>query len=321
MREIIIRQNDAGQRVDKFIAKAFPRVPQSLMYRAIRQKDIKLGGKRCRPDTRLSEGDVLKIYLADELLAPRFADEASDKPDFLRAGKELRIAYEDENILVADKPRGLIVHTDEDYQSDTLVGRIQRRLYEKGEYDPALENSFAPALVNRIDRNTSGLVIAAKNAESLRILNEKMRAREIQKKYLCLVHGTPEPKEAVLRGFLEKDESRNKVRVGPEPAGKGKEIVTKYRVISSADGVSLLEIELLTGRTHQIRAHLASVGHPLVGDGKYGANRPKNGGGFGRQALHAWLVKFDFKSPAGILSYLSQKEIRAQCPNFLPKVE
>jgi len=315
MVSIIIKKNDAGQRVDKFLTKAFPALPQSMMYKAIRCKDIKLNRKRCEISTRLCEGDQLDIYLRDEFL------EKTDewKPQFMKAGASLKIAYEDEHVLIADKPQGLIVHPDENYQNDTLIGRIQRYLYEKGEYDPEDEQSFAPALVNRIDRNTSGLVIAAKDAAALRVLNEKIRVREVGKKYLCIVYGEMNKKEDTLTGYLEKNESQNRVYIDRKPGKNAKTIITKYKVIASAAGLSLLEIELLTGRTHQIRAHLASVGHPLMGDGKYGTNQQNKKYGVFKQELCSCYLKFDFKTEAHELEYLKGVEIYAERVGFASK--
>lgn len=310
-----INKNDAGQRIDKFITKTFPLLPQSMMYKEIRRKNIKLNGKRCEISSRLCEGDVVELYIKDEMLGQAPAKQ----PDFMLSGRELKVAYEDENILVADKPQGLIVHTDEHFQSDTLIARIQRYLFEKGEYNPDDEQSFAPALVNRIDRNTGGLVIAAKNAAALRILNQKMKDREIHKKYLCLVHGVPAKKADTLKGYLEKNESQNRVYIDSKQNDRSKQILTRYRVIASQPGRSLLEVELLTGRTHQIRAHLASIGHPLVGDGKYGTNRQNKGSGFSKQALYSYKLRFEFSSPAYELSYLDGIEITAHSVEFAVK--
>ena len=310
IRTITVNKNDAGQRADKFLTKMFPELPQSAMYKAFRQKDIKLSGKRCDISTRLSEGDVLTVYIKDELLGEKSEDEY--RYDFLRAGSELTIAYEDENLLIADKKPGLIVHQDENYQSDTLIGRIQRYLYEKGEFDPENEQTFTPALVNRIDRNTGGLVIAAKNAAALRILNEKMKSHEIRKTYLCIVCGIPEEKEATLTGYLEKNESQNRVYIDKKPQKNSKTIITKYKVVATLPQYSLLEVELLTGRTHQIRAHLASIGHPLLGDGKYGTNKANRGSGFSKQALYSCRLVFDFTSPADELEYLRGKVVEAK---------
>lgn len=182
MRTITIEKNDAGQRLDKFMAKRFRSMPKSLLYKYIRTKYIKLNGKKCLPDTVLAPGDVITLYIKDEFFTP-----VRKAYDFLKAPAKLNIVYEDQNLLLLDKKPGLIVHPDQSYHFDSLVARLWHYLYNKGEYDPEKENSFSPALVNRIDRNTGGLVIAAKNAEALRVLNQKMKQRQIKKFYLCLV--------------------------------------------------------------------------------------------------------------------------------------
>lgn len=303
MKTVVIAKNDAGQRLDKFIAKAFPQLPQSLLYRSIRLKRIKRNGKRADIADRLCEGDRLDLYLNDELLVP-----VKEHYDFLRASRKLDVVYEDENILLLNKPEGLLCHADGETYGDTLIGRVARYLYEKGEYDPKKEQSFAPALANRIDRNTGGMVIAAKNAEALRILNQKIKDRELSKGYLCLVHGLPEPREATLEGYLWKDAKQNRVYVYPQPRPGAKTIVTRYRVLGTRDGLSLLDVDLLTGRTHQIRAHLAFLGYPLVGDGKYGKNAADRKKGFLHQALYSYRLKFEFTTDAGVLGYLNGRE-------------
>ncbi|OJU08669.1 MAG: RNA pseudouridine synthase [Clostridiales bacterium 43-6] len=303
MKSFTITKNDAGQRLDKFITKAVPMLPKSLLYKYIRLKRIKLNGKRSEISAVLQVGDVLDCYVNDE-----FFVKPGPKHSFLSASTQLDIVYEDENILLADKKQGLLSHPDKDEYSDTLITRIQRYLYEKGEWNPNGENSFAPALANRIDRNTGGIVIAAKNAEALRILNEKIKTRELDKFYLCLVHGTLTKKEAVLTGFLEKNEDKNKVYIFNKPGISTKEIRTKYKVLKENGQYSLLEIELLTGRTHQIRAHLAFVGHPLLGDGKYGKLKADKQRGFYHQALYSYKLRFQFVTDSGSLSYLNNKE-------------
>lgn len=302
MKEFIITKNDAGQRLDKFVHKTAPNLPQSLLYKSIRTKNIKVNGKRAEISTRLCEGDSVKLFLADE-----FFEKPETIYDFMRAGRTLDILYEDENILLLNKKTGVLCHPDDREYIDTLIGRIKRYLYEKGEYDPKEENSFVPSLVNRIDRNTGGIVIAAKNAESLRILNQKMKNRELHKYYLCVVHGTPEPKSGILEGYLVKDEQKNKVRILKSPAPDAKNIRTKYCVLGEKNGLSLVEVELLTGRTHQIRAHFASIGHPLLGDGKYGTNAQNKSYGYKKQFLYSYKLIFDFQTDAGILSYLNRK--------------
>lgn len=302
MKEFTVSKNDKGLRLDKFIVKVCPTLPSSLMFKYIRLKRIKVNGKRGEISTRLNEGDVVSAYINDEFFA-----EVKPKYSFLSAPIALDIVYEDKNILLVDKKQGLLVHPDKNEYTNTLIDRIQHYLYEKGEYDPKNENSFAPALANRIDRNTGGIVIAAKNAEALRVLCDKIKYREIDKRYLAVVHGVPKKKIDTLEGFLEKNESKNQVYLKNTKTDTAKTIKTKYRVIDSKNNLSLVEIELLTGRTHQIRAHMASIGHPLLGEGKYNKSAADRKMGFDKQALYSYSLKFDFKTDAGILNYLNGK--------------
>lgn len=301
MKEFVITKNDVSLRLDKFITKNCPTLPTSLMFKYIRIKRIKVNGKRAEISTRLNLGDTVSAYINDEFFTP-----VKPTYDFLSAPATLNIVYEDENILLADKKQGLLVHPDKNEYTNTLIARIQHYLYNKGEYNPEDENSFRPALANRIDRNTGGIVIAAKNAEALRIICEKIKLREIEKRYIAVVHGVPKKKEALLEGFLEKNESENRVYMSKSRSDNAKTVKTKYRVIDSKNDLSLLEIELLTGRTHQIRAHLASIGHSLLGEGKYSKSNDKKAG-FDKQALYSYSLKFDFKTDAGILNYLNGK--------------
>ncbi len=303
MKEIVVKKNDSGQRLDRFLTKSFGSLPQALMYKYIRTKRIKLNGKRAEISTRLNEGDLLQLYINDDLLAP-----AKPKYDFLSAPVRLDIIYEDENILLVNKPEGLVVHPDKVEYRDTLIMRIQHYLYDKGEFKPDDEASFKPALVNRIDRNTGGIVIAAKTAEALRVLNEKLKNRELDKYYLCIVHGVPKRKHDILVGQLEKDGDTNTVAVSNRRTESSRTIRTEYTAIASAGGYSLVKIKLLTGRTHQIRAHMASIGHPLLGDGKYGVNKADRKRGFEHQALWSYRLKFAFDSNAGALEYLNGRE-------------
>ena len=303
MKSFIINKNDADQRLDKFISKTVPLLPKTLMYKYIRIKRIKVNGKRAEISTRLNLGDVVDMYINDE-----FFEKAPEKYDFLKASKNLNIIYEDENIILCDKKAGVLSHPDDNEYIDTLIGRIKRYLYEKGEYKPDDEHSFTPSLVNRIDRNTGGIVIAAKNAETLRILNQKMKDRELHKFYLCIVHGELEQKSGTLSGYLVKDESKNKVSVSKKKTENSKEIRTKYKVLDCDGTLSLVEVELLTGRTHQIRAHFASIGHPLLGDGKYGTNAQNKKYGYKKQFLYSYKLVFDFTTDAGILDYLNHRE-------------
>ncbi len=299
MKTFIIGSNDAGQRLDKFLTKAVPGLPPALLYKSIRLKRIKCNGKRCEISTRLAQGDRLELYLNDDLFEGPSAETA-----FLKVSGSLNILYEDENLLLLNKPVGLLVHEDDSGQTDTLINRVLRYLYDKKEYDPAAENSFVPALCNRIDRNTQGIVIAAKNAPTLRIMNQKIKEHQLQKLYLCVVFGTPAKSSDTLKGWLIKDSSQNQVQVLDRPRPGAKNILTRYRVLGSRGRFSLLEVELLTGRTHQIRAHMAHLGHPLLGDTKYGHNRDNKGLGYKHQALCAYRLKFDFATPAEHLDYL-----------------
>ncbi|MDE6591471.1 MAG: RluA family pseudouridine synthase [Oscillospiraceae bacterium] len=307
MKRYIINSNDAGQRVDKFISKAAPMLPQSALYKGIRTKNIKVNRKRCEISMRLREGDILEIYLPDD-----FFGEESTEYEFMRVTGNIDVVYEDENILLIDKKCGLVVHEDDRGEADTLINRMLRYLYDKGEYDPTSENSFVPALCNRLDRNTGGIVIAAKSAEALRILNRKIRDREIDKRYLCIAVGVPPKKEDTLTHYLFKDSKTNMVTVSDKKTAANKTIVTRYRVLKTNGRLSLLEIELLTGRTHQIRAHMAYIGCPLLGDGKYGSNRVNREYGVKTQALYSYRLRFDFKGDNGILDYLDGREFAVE---------
>lgn len=272
------------------------------MYKYIRTKRIKVNNKRAEISTRLNVGDVVDMYINDE-----FFQKSETRYDFMGASKSLDIVYEDENIMLLNKKVGLLSHPDDSEYIDTLITRVKRYLYEKGEYQPDEETSFTPALVNRIDRNTAGIVIAAKTAAALRILNQKMKDRELHKYYLCVVHGELEKKSGTLLGYLIKDEKKNKVTVYTKMREGAKTIKTKYNVLKSHNGLSLVEIELLTGRTHQIRAHFASIGHPLLGDGKYGTNALNKKTGYKKQCLCSYKLTFDFTTDAEELSYLNGK--------------
>ena len=307
MRTLQIGKNDAGQRLDKFLQKRFRTMTKAMMYMYIRKKCVKRNGKKCAIDDMLREGDVLTFYIKDE-----FFEESEKKSyEFLKAPVKLDIVYEDENLILLDKKPGVVAHPDKSYHFDSLIGRVQHYLYEKGEYDPEAEKAFSPALVNRIDRKTGGIVIAAKNAESLRILNQKMKSRELEKYYLCLLCGKPKRDSGILTGYITKNESKNKVTVHKTQVEGAKEIRTRYQVLRSDGRYSLAEIELLTGRTHQIRAHMASIGHPLVGDTKYGGEK-KAPDGFRSQALYSYKLKFRFTGDAGILNYLDGREFRVK---------
>ena len=312
MKEFTIGPNDAGQRLDRFLAKAVPLLPASLAQKYIRLKRIKLGGKRVERDTRLNTGDVLQLYINDE-----FFDKPREDNAYLTvANPKLTIVYEDEHILLVDKRPGLAVHPHDgaDY-GKTLIDHIQAYLYQKKEWKPREENAFTPALCNRIDRNTGGIVIAAKTAEALRVLNQKIKDREMDKRYLAIVEGAPKPRDGALKGYLFKDAKKNRVFVTDTPQAGSKSCQTNYKTITSKNGLTLVECELITGRTHQIRAQFAHAGHPLLGDGKYGKLDKRFDRNY--QALYSYKLTFDFSTDAGSLSYLNGKSFKVENVDFV----
>ena len=310
MKELRVGRNDAGQRLDRFVAKSVPLLPASLLQKYIRRKRIKLGGRPAARDVRLQEGDVLQLYINDEFFETPRAENAY----LTVTAPKLHIVYEDENLLLVDKRPGQAVHPHDGAEyGKTLIDHIQAYLYAKGQWRPREEHSFTPALCNRIDRNTGGIVIAAKNAEALRILNEKIRARELDKRYLCIVHGAPRPRAGRLEGFLFKDAVKNRVYVTAAPQPGARTAITEYRTLETRGGLSLVECRLITGRTHQIRAQMAAAGHPLLGDGKYGRqDRARK-----YQALYAYRLEFCFTTDAGALNYLNGRAFQVEDVDFV----
>ena len=312
MRELTIGKNDAGQRLDRFVAKSLPLLPSALLQKYIRLKRITVNNARADRDYRLKEGDVLQLYINDE-----FFDKPREDNAYLTvANPKLNIVYEDEHILLVDKRPGLAVHPHDGAEyGRTLIDHIQSYLYQKREWRPREENSFTPALCNRIDRNTGGIVIAAKTADALRIMNQKIKDRELDKRYLAIVEGSMKPKDGSLKGYLFKDAKKNKVFVTDKPQPGAKTCQTNYKTIATAQGLSLVECELITGRTHQIRAQFAHAGHPLLGDGKYGKLDKR----FDRtyQALYSYKLTFTFTTDAGALSHLNGKSFQVEQVDFV----
>lgn len=304
MRTITIMKNDSGQRLDKFLSKRFKTMPKSLMHKYIRTKYIKLNGKKVTPEVFLNEGDVLTLYIKDE-----FFENNKPQYEFMKASQKLDIVYEDDNILLLNKKPGVIVHQDKNYDSDCMVNRVKRYLYEKGEYDPENEKSFSPALVNRIDRNTGGIIIGAKNAMALRVLNEVIRTRKVRKFYLCVAVGKLKKQSDTLKDYLTKNEKTNTVKVTKSQTKDSKEIITKYKVLNydKERDLSLCEVELLTGRTHQIRAHMAHIGHALLGDEKYGNKTLNRRYHQSHQLLCSYKLKFEINDD-NELKYLNNRD-------------
>lgn len=315
MIEVKITKNDSGQRIDRFLSKAYPKMSQGFVCKMIRKKRIKVDNKRCESNYKLLENDTIQLYIIDELLE----SENSNEVDFRSLPYDFDIVYEDENILLIDKKVGMVVHEDNENTVDTLINRIKSYLFHKGEYNPENEQSFVPALCNRIDRNTGGIVIAAKNAESLRVLNQKIRDRELVKLYLCIVAGKLNKNSDLMTAYLEKKSDENMVVVSNKKTAENRTIKTKYRVIDFDGSNSLVEVDLLTGRTHQIRAHFAYIGHPLLGDGKYGKNQLNKQFGYKTQALYSYKLRFEFTTDSGCLEYLNHKEFEVKDIWFVNK--
>lgn len=304
MHTFTIGTNDAGQRADKFLRKACPQLPSSLLYKTFRKKDVKCDGKRIPPETVLAEGNVLQVYLPEDCFAGKQPPASVTQPRDLPMPD---IIFEDDQIAVLRKPVGLPVHADDHGTEDTLVDRFLHYLVETGAYRPEVEQSFTPALCNRLDRNTEGFVLAAKTAAALRCLNEKIRNGEIQKQYYCVTVGKL-PKDTDIVIAYHKKISDNQVVLSELPKFGFREIRTGYRVLAEKDGLSLVQVTLYTGRTHQIRVQMAALGCPILGDPRYGNIAENIAHGQRHQLLSACRLRFAFSAEPCCLSALNGME-------------
>lgn len=311
MKEFVIAAADEGRRLEKWLAREMPTVGMDMRQKYFRLKCFKLNGKHVKGDALLHVGDVLQAYVSDAC----FEKPKREDPFLSKIRPSLSILYEDEHILLADKRPGLMAHPDAHEKVNTLLTHAQAYLYQKGEYESGRD--FAPALCNRIDRFTGGIVIIAKSEEAMRVLNQKIRDRELGKFYYCIVFGSFPQRSGMLDNFIVKAPGAKKVSVSARPVEHGQRAQTKYRVLAQKNGLSLVECELLTGRTHQIRAQMAFAGHPLLGDNQYGDCRRNEACGRSYQALYAYRLRFDFTSDAGALNGLKGREFTVPEVRFI----
>lgn len=317
MKEVNITGKEENQRLDKFLLKYFNNAPKSFVYKMLRKKRIKFNGKKAEGNEIIKNGDKLQIYIAPETM-----DSLMSEKEVVKAQRHFGIVYEDENILVVSKPAGLLSHPESSADKNTLTDQILYYLYEKGEYDMSKESSFTPAICNRLDRNTGGIVIAGKNLASVQAVNKAIAQRKIKKYYITMVRGEfTEEKE--LFGYHVKDELTNTVKVLKKETPGAKKIFTKVKPLAVKDNFSLLEIDLITGKSHQIRAHLKSMGYPVIGDRKYGEMRVntrfKDKYGLNNQFLFAY--KIAWHEEEGIMAYLNGKEFVAALPDYIENIK
>lgn len=317
MKELIIDKNESEQRLDRFLKKYLSEAPQSFIYKMIRKKNIKLNDKKANPDTIIVEGDTVQLYLADETI-----EKFKGKDEVIKSTLIPKIIYEDDNIILINKPVGILSHSADKEYGNNIVDSMIHYLHVKGEYNPRLEKTFTPSICNRLDRNTSGIIIGAKNYASLKMINDSIKKGNVNKYYKTIVKGIIK-KDETIEGYLIKNEELNKVRILNEKKDDSKKVITRIKPLAISGEYSLLEIELITGRTHQIRAHLASIGHPVIGDIKYGDKKTnryfQEKYGLDSQFLHAYRIVFnELDEP---LEYLNRKEFIGKLGEKFEKIE
>lgn len=319
MQELHVTANEAGQRLDKLLAKFLNQAPKSFLYKMMRKKNIVLNGKNCTGNEKLKQGDSIKLFFSDETIE-KFSAETYVTPKKEKINM-LPIIYEDEQVLLMNKPVGVLSQKAKD--SDvSAVEILINYLIETNQLSKEQFRTFHPSICNRLDRNTSGILVAGKTLPALQEMNRFFKERTIAKYYRCLVKGRVIKNEDYIKGYLVKDQKTNKVSITKKKTEEGVPIETEYCVIQSNDEVSLLEVHLITGKTHQIRAHLASIGHPIIGDYKYGDKQInemyRQEYGLKSQLLHAY--RLEMPSSDGSLAYLNDKKFVAELPDKFIKI-
>ncbi len=278
-----VAPSEGGKRLHRYLRILMPNIPLGQIYKMIDQGKVRVNGKRKNQNYELAAGDELQLHMEEKQFEQAGIGGGEKKPKFVGVRADIDVVFEDDELLVACKPAGLLTHPDQTEQRDTLIGRVHAYLHRKGELDSAL---FLPATANRLDRNTSGLVLIGKTAGMLHQLNQWIQKRELEKFYVTIVEGRLTG-ESTIAGTLVRDEKSNRTRVAAEAGAEGKEAMTRYRVLQTGRAHTLVEVELVSGRTHQIRTHMQSIGHPLLGDIKYGGHKLDS---LNHQLLHAWRI-------------------------------
>jgi 23S rRNA pseudouridine955/2504/2580 synthase len=317
LREIRVGKNDSNQRLDRFLKKYMDEAGTGFIYKMLRKKNIKVNESKASPEMMIFEGDTIQLYLSDETI-----DKFIGTKEVRKSKLAPRIIYEDENLVLINKPAGILSHGAGEEFEENIVDSLITYLIQRGDYIPRIEKTFSPSICNRLDRNTSGVIIGAKNSEALRLVNKAIKEGSVRKYYKTIVKGTIK-EDFEHKGFLIKDEDRNLVDISDKQGERSKDVYTKFRVIMSKGGYSLLEVELITGRTHQIRSTLQTMGYPVIGDRKYGNSvvndefRKKYG--LENQWLHGYRIVLNGLEEK--LDYLNSREFIAEPDQLYVKIE